>query len=520
MEKGAKLFFSVTLFIFSVAIPSFAQGLDWEDLSSGNRDARAVLLNPDNAKIIYFASKNQVFETSDAGKNWKMILTVKGKNSLVNFLSFYPLNRGWLYVATQGGLFFSNNQGRSWQKIFRGKGYLENDCTTLMVLPDCIYLGTKAGLFLSKNNGRQWEKISGKLGLSQIFSLTAKLKEPGSVYAACADGAFRTKDSGKSWERIFVKHESQAIPEEEPEDDTFEEEENPSQIRFISLDPLDSNILYLASSMGVYQSQDKGGTWAALSDYGLLSKEAQYLYLSAQANLYLVTKSGIFEYESSRWHEISFGLSFKEIRFLTQDDNGNFYVACDSGIFKSKVNIGRTIGRTKVKQDLYYPTIRQVQEAAIKYADVEPKKIIRWRKQAAKRAYFPKVSAGVNRDTGDLWHWESGSSTKAGDDYLMKGRDSVGWDVTLTWDLAEIIWSDAQTSIDTRSRLTVQLREDVLDEVTKIYFERIRLIRDLDNLSLEDRQKREEKELRLEELSAYLDGLTGGYFLKEVKKVE
>ena len=520
MKESSKLLFAVIVFIFAVVVSSFAQGLDWEDLSSGNRDARAVLLNPDNSKIIYFASKNQVFETSDAGRNWRMNLTVKGKNNLVNFLSFYPLNRGWLYAATQGGLFFSNNQGKSWQKIFRGKGYLENDCTTLMILPDCIYLGTKAGLFLSRNNGRQWEKVSGKLSKSHIFSITAKLKEPGTVYVACTDGAFRTKDSGKTWERIFVKHEDQAISEEESEDDIFGEEEISSQIRFISLDPLDSNILYLASSLGVYQSQDKGETWIALSDYGLLSKDARYLYLSAQAKLYLVTKSGIFEYESSRWHELSFGLSFKEIRFLAQDNNGNFYIACDSGIFRSKVNFRQAIELTKATQDIYYPTIRQVQEAAIKYADVEPKKIIRWRKQAAKRAYLPKVSAGVNRDTGDLWHWESGSSTRTGDDYLMKGSDSVGWDVTLTWDLAEIIWSDAQTAIDTRSRLTVQLREDILDEVTKIYFERIRLIRGLDNLSLEDRQKRSEKELRLEELSAYLDGLTGGYFLKQVKKIE
>jgi hypothetical protein len=63
----------------------------------------------------------------------------------------------------------------------------------------------------------------------------------------------------------------------------------------------------------------------------------------------------------------------------------------------------------------------------------------------------------------------------------------------------------------------VQLRDDILDEVTKLYFERIRVKMELDNLSLEERKKRFEKELRLHELTASLDALTGGYFSQQLK---
>ena len=164
------------------------------------------------------------------------------------------------------------------------------------------------------------------------------------------------------------------------------------------------------------------------------------------------------------------------------------------------------------------PEIGEVQEAAIKYAEVEPEKIILWRKQAAKKAFLPKVSTSVNRDTSDLWHWESGSSTKAYDDVLMRGRDTIGWDVTLSWDLGELIWNADQTNIDVRSRLMVELRDDILDEVTKVYFERIRVRAELNNLAIEDKRKRFEKELRLRELTAMLDGLTGGYFSRSIKK--
>ena len=62
------------------------------------------------------------------------------------------------------------------------------------------------------------------------------------------------------------------------------------------------------------------------------------------------------------------------------------------------------------------------------------------------------------------------------------------------------------------------MRDDILDEVTKVYFERIRVRTELDNLAIEDKRKRFEKELRLRELTAMLDGLTGGYFSRSVKK--
>jgi hypothetical protein len=67
------------------------------------------------------------------------------------------------------------------------------------------------------------------------------------------------------------------------------------------------------------------------------------------------------------------------------------------------------------------------------------------------------------------------------------------------------------------SWLVAELRDNILDEVTRLYFERIRLKMELDNLTIEDRKKRLEKELRLKELVASLDALTDGYFSKALK---
>ncbi len=41
---------------------------------------------------------------------------------------------------------------------------------------------------------------------------------------------------------------------------------------------------------------------------------------------------------------------------------------------------------------------------------------------------------------------------------------------------------------------------------------------ELDSLRIEDRKRRSEKELKLAELTASIDALTGGYFSKNIRK--
>lgn len=146
------------------------------------------------------------------------------------------------------------------------------------------------------------------------------------------------------------------------------------------------------------------------------------------------------------------------------------------------------------------------------------------------RAILPRVSVGmdVDRDktiSRSIWgtysSYSSGSISAPGRHYIGPDDTTVyrntNWGVSLTWELGDLIWSEDQTSIDVRSRLMVELRDDILDEVTKLYFERLRVKMELDHLSIEDRRKRYEKELRLQELAASIDALTGGYFSDHLK---
>ncbi|HCD38300.1 MAG TPA: hypothetical protein DEQ77_06215, partial [Candidatus Omnitrophica bacterium] len=121
-----------------------------------------------------------------------------------------------------------------------------------------------------------------------------------------------------------------------------------------------------------------------------------------------------------------------------------------------------------------------------------PEKIANWRKQARLKAFFPQIDLSYDKTVF--------TSTS-----YPQGRGFVGpldWGVSLSWDVGDLIFSTEQTSIDVRSRLMVQLRDDILNEVTRLYFERKRLQLELSRSEGLNEKSKLEKELRLEELTA------------------
>ncbi|MFH1406776.1 MAG: hypothetical protein ABIH01_02065 [Candidatus Omnitrophota bacterium] len=162
------------------------------------------------------------------------------------------------------------------------------------------------------------------------------------------------------------------------------------------------------------------------------------------------------------------------------------------------------------------PTIAEIRKQAMKFAEVEPQKIQRWRKQAQAKAMLPKVSLDFDDSTSNTYE----IYTSLSKDYIVAGPDdrTRKWGISLSWDLGEIIWNDDQTGIDVRSRLMVQLREDILEAVTRYYFDRRRVQIDMALNPPQTQKEKIEKELKLQELTANIDALTGGYLSRAISK--
>ena len=513
---------SIFYFIFISGQVLSLAGDNWRNIGRELLNVKTLLISPLDSKVIYAGTDKGIFRSEDGGESWRNIFLTKGSKKGVNLLIFHPDNCNAIYAATGSGLFYSSNKGLNWKRIFRGKNSPEADCFAIYAASDGIYLGTGEGLFISRDEGRSWSKEPGKLGDSKIFNILSSPRDRSNLYIASVRGVFKSVDSGKSFERIFVPNSTTNGQEvdNETEDDEGNEEPRLSEIRYLAVDPNNQNELYLATSRGIYSSKDGGISWEIFSEYGLLSQDIYFLLFSKQSQFYCISKSGIFSYRDTAWQELSFTLGSRKVDYIALDKDSNLYACAEKGLFKLELAKDHAFKRPDILKGYFKdePDVREVQKAAIKYAEVDPDKIKRWRRQAAKKAWLPRLSADLGRNTTDLWHWETGSSAigQCGDDLLRRGKDSLDWDVGLSWDLSSLIWNSDQTSIDVRSRLMVELRNDILDEVNKIYFERIRVKMELDSLSIEERKKRFEKELRLKELTASIDALTGGYFSQQL----
>ncbi len=496
-----------------------AQDLIWDNISRENANAQVVQIHPEDSKIIFAGIPGNIIKTTDAGRSWRNVFSIWPGRRNVNAISFNQVNMNILYAATDNGLYRSKDLGEHWERIFRGKGCLENQCTSVLETNNTLFIGTRAGLFISRNGGRFWYKENGRIGSNAIFNIDVNLKPSGTIYLAAASGIFKSLDTGNTWELIFAPDLSRIEKPELPLDENKDEAEKSSDIRYVKTGK-DIDLLYFSSSKGIYKSPDQGKAWGKLTEYGLLNRDVRMFAISKEGQVFALTNSGVFIYQDEHWIEASSGVT-GNLHYLALDQQDNIYIAGDRGIFKARLKDLSAFKRQELIYDYlkHEPKIRDVQLAAVKFAEVSPDKISQWRKQAALKAFLPQLSMGAGRNTTDLWHWEGGSTTKTDDDTLRRGRDSIDWDVALSWNLGDLIWNDDQTNIDVRSKLMVELRNDILDQVNKLYFERLRVKLELDNLAIEDRNKRFDRELKIEELTASLDSLTAGYYSEQLCKL-
>lgn len=454
-----KIIFSFTMVWLSMMAGVLLAGdFSWEDIGQDNLNCQALLVDARDNKIIFAGKSGNILKTDNAGKSWRRVLAIKGRSAQINALVMQKDNGDVVYAATGNGLYRSSNSGERWERIFRGKTELENQCTAVLSITQAIFVGTKAGLFISRDNGRSWHKQQAGIGSGGILNIESTAAgQNAAVYLAASSGIFKSLDQGESWERVFVNY-SLGDSGEEADKEEPDPPEKLADINFVKAGIQNNNLLYFSSSRGVYRSANQGQSWEKLTEYGLLNRNVKMLSLSDSGEVFALSSSGVFLYTQERWLEISFGLSAGKLNYFTLDNLNNIYITGEKGIYKASAkNTSNSLPSVMLQEYLKYePGVREVQEAAIKYAQVSPEKILQWRKDAAKKAFLPQINIGLERNSTDLWHWEGGSTTKSEDDVLRRGRDTIDWDVSLSWDLSDLIWNDAQTTIDVRSKLMVQ----------------------------------------------------------------
>ncbi|WP_143085081.1 hypothetical protein [Pseudoalteromonas denitrificans] len=148
----------------------------WEELGPGNVGGRtrAILFHPDTPDMMYTAGvAGGVWKTTDAGENWQPLDDLM-THLAVTTLNFEPGNPDVIYAGTGegfrytgimrgNGIFVSSDAGISWDSI---KSTVNNSDFHFIYRiavshnnPKTMYVASNGGLFKTENAGTDWTKL-------------------------------------------------------------------------------------------------------------------------------------------------------------------------------------------------------------------------------------------------------------------------------------------------------------------------------------------------------------------------
>jgi photosystem II stability/assembly factor-like uncharacterized protein len=488
-----------------------------------NVETRAVIIDNGGA---YMATRTGLYSIRDIsqGDKWDEIFTLPPGGNEISSLGARGRN---ILIGTKRGLFRSDDGGRSWRNVFRTIIPEKNNILSVDISkydPKKVVICTMKGVFLSPDGGSGWTDISANLKNKRL-ACAALNKDV--IYAAGDDGLYAMKAGQSSWSRIYVNSAVQAdAPASDEAGDSADYEDAAQHV--INCVTVKGSRLYLGVNRTIVYSDDEGLSWKPLPKYGLAGTVNYILPAKKSAKIYCATGKGVFEYDDGkgRWTELYKGmdktLSVASLVFSGEDEK-TMWAVTERGLYRIEagrystdqyIDIERNLKSFKIAYD-NEPTFKELQQAAVKYCDVSPEKIKNWQRDSKLRALLPKVSCGFDN------HLSSNQSiyTSATRDYVTAGPDDYykALDVSVSWDVSGLIWNDSQANIDVRSRLTTQLRNDILDDLRRAYYERKRLQFDMTVSPPKDLKSRFEKELRIQELTQEIDDLTGNYLSDNTK---
>ncbi len=217
-----------------------------------------------------------------------LFLSTHITNAQITWAPIGPGGGGWLTAITVinddvvyvgcdvGGIYKSTDQGNTW--VIKNAGlstYFIQDIAYDPTNPNILYLATREGIFKSTDAGENWViKRSGFPAENDynysapIIDIVVDQNSPNILYAGVGlrRNGFRELD-GYHWETSVIKG---AIYKSTDYGENWTiiyntGIDNEAMIYSLAIDPLNSNIIYTATSKGVYKSIDAGATWSPIN---------------------------------------------------------------------------------------------------------------------------------------------------------------------------------------------------------------------------------------------------------------
>jgi photosystem II stability/assembly factor-like uncharacterized protein len=175
-------------------------------------------------------------------------------------IALHPKNPDIIYVATNDYIYKTRDGGQSWENISKGMTHSRVISMAVdPVYPATIYAGTKGdAVFKSYDGGQRW--VSQRAGLDDVTISSVVnqfIFDPADnnhLFVATTMGVFETKDGGDLWKK------------------RMEGMKEVLMVITIAMDPTQTPIMYAGTSGGVYKSVNRAGKWEKVNN-GLVPPE-------------------------------------------------------------------------------------------------------------------------------------------------------------------------------------------------------------------------------------------------------
>jgi len=492
-----------------------------------------VVLDPYDKDRILFHTGERVYNSRDFAASWDMLFEARGIDEQVVTVAIADDRSDDLFIVTTRKIYAVDPAGSHARVIFEKRGICPLSIATDPFFAGKYIVGTSEGCFISKDAGETWEQVNGFPLNTKAIHVKSHPNALHTAFAVTNEGIYKldTKiNAARSVMSFFNRGAEKVSPLLAQEDGDSVLSDSKAQLIF-SLN--DDQLIYLMYDGNLYQSRDGGEDWTDLplpSSVRSLCDEVRLL--SSNDGLLLSKNDALWLYSETMQP------AFRQLSALPRATTASFdlyegatdtiVVGRDRSLYYYDLGFEPDISHTSLLIPKYnevlhgdlegipalddtLPTVRELQEAAIRYALLSTSRMKSWEWRSRLRSIFPQISFGFDQEISNNIDIDRGATSDP--DVFLNGPDEEGasFGVSFDWDLAELVWNDVETSVEIRERALVDQRDEILREVTRLYFEHKRLQKERALFIELDPRASIANEIRIEEIRAQLDALTGGY---------
>ena len=480
--------------------------------SKASQSANVVLainFAPSQPQIIYAGTKSGVYKSMDGGESWETAGGMGlGATVEVHDLIVSPTDPDVIYLATKRGVFGTNNGGKQWQRLtfgltFKGSNFLAFDplnASTVWLISDNRAFKSTAPRFLDLSSGETTVLVGGG-------EITTDGSERHNISIESVD-----EDGGTA--TIIIQSEPQTLKLKVGESADVDLTGNGEDDLVITLDSITDGVpkfsVSKAASATIPVEEDVVEKPSPDEITGLEDLDP---YFRAEPTWVEVQQA------AARWAEVHpdkiaawrNGASLRA--FLPEVDLELGQRRREREDYDTSTSVSYSTSNDRNRGSSQNDSLNTGTEFETAYTNDEGQDIFEYEQNDD---YFTSSDAGSTEDSGHGSSYGEDYGTSTG----YSDSDDDWWGISLDWELGDFLFNNEQLRISREARDLVELRQDVLEQVTLYFFDRRTARIDMILNPPADAFSRVEMLLQIQQLDASLDAMTGGYFTNTIKERE